>query len=263
MVGESRRWSWRPLAMWMPMLLLWITCFPPMAPGVAGTSGGVRTGSHVMPGRLGDGRALLSRAKRGWVWNQMFVLEEFSGPDPILVGRGGERCSSGRSAVCVSDTEGLEEALRGRVVTTASSLPPTPTLTSAFTPALTPALTPTLTPSLKSPLPLLSPPPSTPTAGRGKAGEGRGRAGEGRGKGGGRAGGREGVRVEERAYLLEQSQRDSCESLSLRCSLRKRHAALERIGGLGTQAWRASGGLCSRHDGAVRSGRGAGGTGNP
>ncbi|XP_059928250.1 cadherin-8 [Gadus macrocephalus] len=87
MVGESQRWSWRPLAMWMPVLLLWITCFPPMAPGVAVTSGGVRTGSHVMPGRLGDGRALLSRAKRGWVWNQMFVLEEFSGPDPILVGR--------------------------------------------------------------------------------------------------------------------------------------------------------------------------------
>uniref|UniRef100_A0A671TI08 Cadherin 8 n=1 Tax=Sparus aurata TaxID=8175 RepID=A0A671TI08_SPAAU len=36
---------------------------------------------------LGEGQRLLSRAKRGWVWNQMFVLEEFSGPDPILVGR--------------------------------------------------------------------------------------------------------------------------------------------------------------------------------
>ncbi|CAL8359434.1 unnamed protein product [Gadus morhua 'NCC'] len=96
MVGESRRWSWRLLAMWMPVLLLWITCFPPMAPGVAGTSGGVRTGSHVMPGRLGDGRALLSRAKRGWVWNQMFVLEEFSGPDPILVGRTTSSSADGR-----------------------------------------------------------------------------------------------------------------------------------------------------------------------
>ncbi|XP_031196887.1 cadherin-8 isoform X2 [Mastomys coucha] len=30
---------------------------------------------------------ILSRSKRGWVWNQMFVLEEFSGPEPILVGR--------------------------------------------------------------------------------------------------------------------------------------------------------------------------------
>uniref|UniRef100_A0A672QLS8 Cadherin 8 n=1 Tax=Sinocyclocheilus grahami TaxID=75366 RepID=A0A672QLS8_SINGR len=34
-----------------------------------------------------EGQRILSRAKRGWVWNQMFVLEEFSGPDPILVGR--------------------------------------------------------------------------------------------------------------------------------------------------------------------------------
>uniref|UniRef100_A0A8D3DRN9 Cadherin domain-containing protein n=1 Tax=Scophthalmus maximus TaxID=52904 RepID=A0A8D3DRN9_SCOMX len=41
---------------------------------------------HVASG-LGEGQRLLSRAKRGWVWNQMFVLEEFSGPDPILVGR--------------------------------------------------------------------------------------------------------------------------------------------------------------------------------
>ena len=111
------------------------------------------------------------------------------------------------------------------------------------------------------PLPQISPPPAlTPSIhADSREGEGGGRAWEG----GGRAGGREGVRVEERAYLLEQSQRDSCESLSLRCSLRKRHAALERIGGLGTQAWRASGGLCSHHDGAVRSGRGAGGQGTP
>ncbi|KAK9971902.1 hypothetical protein ABG768_025243 [Culter alburnus] len=37
--------------------------------------------------RPSEGQRILSRAKRGWVWNQMFVLEEFSGPDPILVGR--------------------------------------------------------------------------------------------------------------------------------------------------------------------------------
>uniref|UniRef100_A0A8D3D2E0 Cadherin domain-containing protein n=1 Tax=Scophthalmus maximus TaxID=52904 RepID=A0A8D3D2E0_SCOMX len=41
----------------------------------------------VLASGLGEGQRLLSRAKRGWVWNQMFVLEEFSGPDPILVGR--------------------------------------------------------------------------------------------------------------------------------------------------------------------------------
>uniref|UniRef100_A0A8C4EER7 Cadherin domain-containing protein n=1 Tax=Dicentrarchus labrax TaxID=13489 RepID=A0A8C4EER7_DICLA len=44
-------------------------------------------GSAVVASGLGEGQRLLSRAKRGWVWNQMFVLEEFSGPDPILVGR--------------------------------------------------------------------------------------------------------------------------------------------------------------------------------
>uniref|UniRef100_A0AAQ5X0K6 Cadherin domain-containing protein n=1 Tax=Amphiprion ocellaris TaxID=80972 RepID=A0AAQ5X0K6_AMPOC len=45
--------------------------------------------AHLQPASLSKpGRQrLLSRAKRGWVWNQMFVLEEFSGPDPILVGR--------------------------------------------------------------------------------------------------------------------------------------------------------------------------------
>uniref|UniRef100_A0A665W4I4 Cadherin domain-containing protein n=1 Tax=Echeneis naucrates TaxID=173247 RepID=A0A665W4I4_ECHNA len=44
-------------------------------------------GSTAVASGLGEGQRLLSRAKRGWVWNQMFVLEEFTGPDPILVGR--------------------------------------------------------------------------------------------------------------------------------------------------------------------------------
>uniref|UniRef100_A0A8C0EDH4 Cadherin 8 n=1 Tax=Bubo bubo TaxID=30461 RepID=A0A8C0EDH4_BUBBB len=37
--------------------------------------------------RLTEEQRVLNRSKRGWVWNQMFVLEEFSGPEPILVGR--------------------------------------------------------------------------------------------------------------------------------------------------------------------------------
>uniref|UniRef100_A0A7N9B110 Cadherin 8 n=1 Tax=Mastacembelus armatus TaxID=205130 RepID=A0A7N9B110_9TELE len=62
--------------LWMSLLLVWITCVPcvSMTP-IAGQSKSTQSGG------------LLSRAKRGWVWNQMFVLEEFSGPDPILVGR--------------------------------------------------------------------------------------------------------------------------------------------------------------------------------
>nr|XP_023659797.1 cadherin-11-like [Paramormyrops kingsleyae] len=30
---------------------------------------------------------VLHRTKRGWVWNQFFVIEEYTGPDPVLVGR--------------------------------------------------------------------------------------------------------------------------------------------------------------------------------
>ncbi|XP_055408005.1 cadherin-8 [Bubalus kerabau] len=37
--------------------------------------------------KLSEEQRILNRSKRGWVWNQMFVLEEFSGPEPILVGR--------------------------------------------------------------------------------------------------------------------------------------------------------------------------------
>ncbi|XP_077443431.1 cadherin-8 [Stigmatopora argus] len=60
-------------------LLVWITllCCASTTP-----VGGADTAADP-----GEGQRPLSRAKRGWVWNQMFVLEEFSGPDPILVGR--------------------------------------------------------------------------------------------------------------------------------------------------------------------------------
>nr|XP_046255247.1 cadherin-8 isoform X1 [Scatophagus argus] len=75
--------------LWMSLLLVWITCVPcvSMTP-IIGQSKSTQTGgSAVVASGLGEGQRLLSRAKRGWVWNQMFVLEEFSGPDPILVGR--------------------------------------------------------------------------------------------------------------------------------------------------------------------------------
>ncbi|XP_020509256.1 cadherin-8 isoform X1 [Labrus bergylta] len=75
--------------LWMSLLLLWITCVPcvSMTP-IIGQSKSTQTGgSAAVASGLGEGQRLLSRAKRGWVWNQMFVLEEFSGPDPILVGR--------------------------------------------------------------------------------------------------------------------------------------------------------------------------------
>ncbi|KAM6942882.1 cadherin-8 [Xenentodon cancila] len=75
--------------LWMSLLLVWITCIPSVSvTPIVGQSRSTQTGgSAVMASSLGEGQRLLSRAKRGWVWNQMFVLEEFSGPDPILVGR--------------------------------------------------------------------------------------------------------------------------------------------------------------------------------
>ncbi|KAM4743749.1 cadherin-8 [Anableps anableps] len=75
--------------LWMSLLLVWITFVPSvsMTP-IGGQSRTAQTGgSAAAASGLGEGQRLLSRAKRGWVWNQMFVLEEFSGRDPILVGR--------------------------------------------------------------------------------------------------------------------------------------------------------------------------------
>ncbi|XP_012868238.1 PREDICTED: cadherin-8 isoform X1 [Dipodomys ordii] len=75
------------LDLWTPLIILWIT-FPPclyMAP--LNPSQVLMSGSPLELSRLREEQRILNRSKRGWVWNQMFVLEEFSGPEPILVGR--------------------------------------------------------------------------------------------------------------------------------------------------------------------------------
>ncbi|KAM8876082.1 cadherin-8 isoform 1-T1 [Synchiropus picturatus] len=74
------------LDLWMcspPLLLLWIT----LLSRASGTPVPAQNHSPESAAASAGGERLLARAKRGWVWNQMFVLEEFSGPDPILVGR--------------------------------------------------------------------------------------------------------------------------------------------------------------------------------
>lgn len=75
--------------LWTSMLLMWITCVPCafMNPLVNRSESLDQTVSAMGLHGPAEGHGPLSRAKRGWVWNQMFVLEEFSGPDPILVGR--------------------------------------------------------------------------------------------------------------------------------------------------------------------------------
>lgn len=42
---------------------------------------------HRHKQRAGKEGQVLHRSKRGWVWNQFFVIEEYTGPDPVLVGR--------------------------------------------------------------------------------------------------------------------------------------------------------------------------------
>ncbi|XP_071335991.1 cadherin-11 [Trachinotus anak] len=42
---------------------------------------------HRHKQRTGKEGQVLHRSKRGWVWNQFFVIEEYTGPDPVLVGR--------------------------------------------------------------------------------------------------------------------------------------------------------------------------------
>lgn len=36
---------------------------------------------------LSDGKAVRSRSRRSWIWNQFFVIEEYAGPEPVLIGR--------------------------------------------------------------------------------------------------------------------------------------------------------------------------------
>lgn len=36
---------------------------------------------------VANGTVRLSRTRRSWIWNQFFVIEEYSGPEPVLLGR--------------------------------------------------------------------------------------------------------------------------------------------------------------------------------
>ncbi|EOB02210.1 Cadherin-8, partial [Anas platyrhynchos] len=72
---------------WTPLIILWITVLPSIFMAPMNQSQVLPSGSSTGLKRLTEEQRVLNRSKRGWVWNQMFVLEEFSGPEPILVGR--------------------------------------------------------------------------------------------------------------------------------------------------------------------------------
>ncbi|TFK14749.1 uridine phosphorylase 2 [Platysternon megacephalum] len=72
---------------WTPLIILWITVLPSIYMAPLNQSEILPSGSSMGLSGLNGEQKVLNRSKRGWVWNQMFVLEEFSGPEPILVGR--------------------------------------------------------------------------------------------------------------------------------------------------------------------------------
>lgn len=43
--------------------------------------------SEHTAGQDASSSGLLQRVKRGWVWNQFFVLEEYTGLEPLYIGK--------------------------------------------------------------------------------------------------------------------------------------------------------------------------------
>ncbi|KAF6723968.1 Cadherin-12 [Oryzias melastigma] len=75
------------------LLFLWIlvnagsvsSLRPPSSP--LGRSRTGREHARSSAGSARNGAAGFQRVKRGWVWNQFFVLEEYMGSDPQYVGK--------------------------------------------------------------------------------------------------------------------------------------------------------------------------------
>lgn len=49
---------------------------------------------HCLLGKPEESSPLLQRVKRGWVWNQFFVLEEYTGLEPLYIGKVSAACMS-------------------------------------------------------------------------------------------------------------------------------------------------------------------------
>ncbi|XP_048956642.1 cadherin-22 isoform X3 [Canis lupus dingo] len=66
------------------LLLLLLLPPPPPLPGPLWAAG---TPAPAAPGARQDGAPGAGRVKRGWVWNQFFVVEEYTGTEPLYVGK--------------------------------------------------------------------------------------------------------------------------------------------------------------------------------
>lgn len=65
-----------------PSLLLLLLLLPP--PPLLGR---LLAAGTPAPGAQQEGALGLGRVKRGWVWNQFFVVEEYTGTEPLYVGK--------------------------------------------------------------------------------------------------------------------------------------------------------------------------------
>lgn len=65
-------------------------------------SGTSRPPSKGQGQSLSDNLLLHQRMKRSWVWNQFFVLEEYTGTDPLYVGKVRSCMWDGESEICYS-----------------------------------------------------------------------------------------------------------------------------------------------------------------
>ncbi|KAJ8010279.1 hypothetical protein DPEC_G00073360, partial [Dallia pectoralis] len=75
------------------LLLLWFfvdkgSLSPVRPPGpMLSRSGLGKDRPRSQTGPMSNGVSGFQRVKRGWVWNQFFVLEEYMGSDPQYVGK--------------------------------------------------------------------------------------------------------------------------------------------------------------------------------
>nr|XP_020665410.1 cadherin-24 isoform X1 [Pogona vitticeps] len=73
------------MASFLQLLLAWLGgcgCAGRLVPPIQGTKAGPFRGNMSQRWE----RPLL-RSRRSWVWNQFFVIEEYAGPEPVLIGR--------------------------------------------------------------------------------------------------------------------------------------------------------------------------------
>lgn len=70
------------------LLLAWL--------GGWGCMGRLAAPARAWAGSRGSPGAALLRTRRSWVWNQFFVIEEYAGPEPVLIGK----VRTGPSHVC-------------------------------------------------------------------------------------------------------------------------------------------------------------------